>query len=177
MERTTIASVFADQERLGGQTVTVCGWARTIRDMKGFGFVELNDGSCFKNLQIVLDANALDNYKEIAGQNVGASLIVTGTVVLTPPGQAASGDQGVLRRGGGSLRPRLPPAEEAPQRGVPAHHPAPAAPGPTCSPPPSGCARWPPTPSTASSRTGASSMSRPPSSPPATARGPARCSR
>ena len=84
MERTTIASVFADQERLGGQTVTVCGWARTIRDMKGFGFVELNDGSCFKNLQIVLDANALDNYKEIAGQNVGASLIVTGTVVLTP---------------------------------------------------------------------------------------------
>ena len=84
MQRTTIASIFADQERLGGQTVTVCGWARTIRDMKTFGFVELNDGSCFKNLQIVLDANVLDNYKEIAGQNVGAALIVTGEVVLTP---------------------------------------------------------------------------------------------
>ena len=37
-----------DQEALGGQTVTVCGWARTIRDMKTFGFIELNDGSCFK---------------------------------------------------------------------------------------------------------------------------------
>ena len=69
---------------LGGQTVTVCGWARTIRDMKTFGFIELNDGSCFKNLQVVMDANVLDNYKEIAGQNVGAALIVTGTVVLPP---------------------------------------------------------------------------------------------
>ena len=84
MDRTTIAAIFADQEALGGQTVTVCGWARTIRDMKTFGFIELNDGSCFKNLQIVMDANVLDNYKEIAGQNVGAALIVTGTVVLTP---------------------------------------------------------------------------------------------
>ena len=62
----------------------VSGWARTIRDMKTFGFVELNDGSYFKNLQIVLDAGALDNYREIAGQNVGAALSVTGTVVLTP---------------------------------------------------------------------------------------------
>ena len=84
MERITIAAVFADRERLDGQTVTVMGWARTIRDMKTFGFIELNDGSCFKNLQIVMDANVLDNYKEIAGQNVGAALIVTGTLVLTP---------------------------------------------------------------------------------------------
>ncbi|MCI8538137.1 MAG: asparagine--tRNA ligase [Oscillospiraceae bacterium] len=84
MKRTTIASVFAGQEHWGGQTVTVCGWAKTIRDMKTFGFIELNDGSCFRNLQIVMDANVLDNYKEIAGQNVGCSLTVTGTVVLTP---------------------------------------------------------------------------------------------
>ena len=84
MERTTIAAIFADREALSGQTVTVCGWARTIRDMKTFGFIELNDGSCFKNLQVVMDANVLNNYKEIAGQNVGAALIVSGTVVLTP---------------------------------------------------------------------------------------------
>ena len=84
MERIKIAQIFADQERFGGKEVLVSGWARTIRDMKTFGFVELNDGSCFKNLQIVLDANALDNYREIAGQNVGAALSVTGTVVLTP---------------------------------------------------------------------------------------------
>ena len=84
MERITIASIFADQEALGGQSVTVMGWARTIRDMKTFGFIELNDGSCFKNLQVVMDANVLANYKEIASQNVGASLIVKGEVVLTP---------------------------------------------------------------------------------------------
>ena len=84
MERTTIAAIFADQQTLGGQTVTVCGWARTIRDMKTFGFIELNDGSCFKNLQVVMDANVLSNYREIAAQNVGAALVVRGTVVLTP---------------------------------------------------------------------------------------------
>ena len=84
MEKTKIASLFADAAGLDGQTVTVCGWARTIRDMKTFGFVELNDGSCFRNLQVVMDANALANYKEVAGQNVGAALIVTGKLVLTP---------------------------------------------------------------------------------------------
>ena len=84
MERTKIAQIFADQERFGGREVTVSGWARTIRDMKTFGFIELNDGSCFKNLQVVMDANSLANYKEIAGQNVGAALTVTGAVVLTP---------------------------------------------------------------------------------------------
>ena len=78
MERTRIAQIFADQEQFSGKTVTLCGWARTIRDLKGFGFVELNDGSCFKNLQVVLDANTLGNYREIAGQNVGAALRVVG---------------------------------------------------------------------------------------------------
>ena len=84
MNLTKIAAIFADSEQLGGQTVTVGGWARTIRDMKTFGFIELNDGSCFKNLQVVMSAEELENYKEIASQNVGAALIVTGTVVLTP---------------------------------------------------------------------------------------------
>ena len=84
MERVKIASVFADSEQYGGKEVTVMGWAKTIRDMKTFGFVELNDGSCFRNLQVVLDANVLANYKEITAQNVGAALIAKGTVVLTP---------------------------------------------------------------------------------------------
>ncbi|MBD5162142.1 MAG: asparagine--tRNA ligase [Oscillibacter sp.] len=84
MERIKIAAVYADAQRLDGRTVTVMGWARTIRDMKTFGFIELNDGSCFRNLQVVMDANVLPNYREIAGQNVGAALIVTGTLVLTP---------------------------------------------------------------------------------------------
>ena len=84
MTRTTISRVFADSDALAGKTVTVCGWARTIRDLKTFGFIELNDGSCFKNLQIVFADGEVDNYKEIAGQNVGAALEIVGTVVLTP---------------------------------------------------------------------------------------------
>ena len=84
MERIKIAALYADSQALDGQTVTVMGWARTIRDMKTFGFIELNDGSCFRNLQVVMDANVLGNYREIAAQNVGAALIVTGTLVLTP---------------------------------------------------------------------------------------------
>ena len=84
IERTRIAAVFADADALSGKEITVFGWARTIRDMKTFGFVELNDGSCFKNLQVVMSAEELDNYRDIASQNVGAALRVTGTVVLTP---------------------------------------------------------------------------------------------
>ena len=84
MSYTKIAAVFADSETLSGQAVTVGGWVRTIRDLKGFGFIELNDGSCFKNLQVVMESASLENYKEITSQNVGAALIVTGRVVLTP---------------------------------------------------------------------------------------------
>ena len=84
MERTKIAALYADMEALGGQDVLVSGWARTIRDMKTFGFIELNDGSCFRNLQIVMNAETLANYREIAGQNVGAALTVRGRLVLTP---------------------------------------------------------------------------------------------
>ena len=61
MTYTKIAALFADQEALAGQTVTVGGWARTIRDMKNFAFIELNDGSCLKNLQVVMESGALEN--------------------------------------------------------------------------------------------------------------------
>ena len=71
MNRTAIAQLFADQETFAGKSVTVAGWARSIRDMKNLGFLSLNDGSCFKSLQVILD-KALPNYAEVAGQNVGA---------------------------------------------------------------------------------------------------------
>ena len=84
MKRQKISGIFADAEALGGQSMTVCGWVRTVRDMKNFGFIELNDGSCFKSLQVVFERSSLNNYEEIAKQNVGAALIVHGTLVLTP---------------------------------------------------------------------------------------------
>ena len=84
MDVTKIAGIFADKEMYGGKTVTVGGWIRTVRDMKNFGFIELNDGSCLRSLQVVMDAGQLENYQQIAHQNVGAALVVTGTVQLTP---------------------------------------------------------------------------------------------
>lgn len=84
MERTRIAQLYADAEQLGDTVVTVAGWVRSIRDMKNFGFVTLNDGSCFKDLQVVMNRGALRNYDEIAAMGVGSALVCTGTLALTP---------------------------------------------------------------------------------------------
>ena len=84
MKRERISAIFADAASFTGREITVCGWARTIRDMKNFGFIELNDGSAHSNLQVVLERANLENYDEIARQNVGAALIVHGELVLTP---------------------------------------------------------------------------------------------
>ena len=84
MQRTKIAQLYADAEKFSGAELTVCGWVRTVRDMKNFGFVELNDGSAFKGLQVVFEREKLGNYDEIAKLNVGAALIAHGQLVLTP---------------------------------------------------------------------------------------------
>ena len=83
-DRIYLKEIFADSEKYGGKKVVVAGWVKTLRDSKAFGFIELNDGSCFKNVQVVFEREKIENYDEIARQNVGASLIVTGTLVLTP---------------------------------------------------------------------------------------------
>lgn len=87
MKRTKIAQIFQEKESFADQPVQIGGWIRTTRDMKTFGFIELNDGSCFKNLQVVFESGVLENYKEIAKQNVGAALIVQGVIALTPEGK------------------------------------------------------------------------------------------
>ena len=84
MDRQKIKGIYEDSAAFDGKSMTVMGWVRTVRDMKNFGFIELNDGSCFKSLQVVFERNSLPNYDEIAKQNVGAALICRGTLVLTP---------------------------------------------------------------------------------------------
>ena len=84
MKRTEIVALYSQTEQFSGQTVTVCGWVRTIRDSKALGFMELNDGSCFKGVQVVFEADKLENFKEIAKLNVGAAVKVTGTLLETP---------------------------------------------------------------------------------------------
>ena len=84
MKRTTVKEIFACPEAFADKEVTVAGWAKTIRASNAFGFIELNDGSTFSRIQVVFEADKLANYTEIAKQNVGAALIVRGTLVLTP---------------------------------------------------------------------------------------------
>lgn len=84
MERTEIARIYASPETFAGQEITVCGWVRTIRDSKSLGFIDLNDGSYFKGIQVVFEEHAIPNFSEITKQNVGAAFIVTGTLILTP---------------------------------------------------------------------------------------------
>ena len=84
MDRICLKEIFAEPTSFADKTVTVCGWAKTIRDSKSFGFIELNDGSFFKNCQIVFERNKVKNYDDIARQNVGACFSVTGKLLLTP---------------------------------------------------------------------------------------------
>ena len=82
MVRTRIAQVLSDSQP--GETVNVRGWVRTRRDSKqGFSFVELNDGSCFKGLQIVIDADVA-GYDAIKDVTTGASVCITGEVKDSP---------------------------------------------------------------------------------------------
>lgn len=71
-------------DSLGGTTVTVCGWVKTIRVSKAIGFIELNDGTCFKNLQVVFEEDKVSNFAEISKLNVGSAIYVKGEIVLTP---------------------------------------------------------------------------------------------
>ena len=83
MQRIEIANLYKNLSQ-DGQAVTLCGWAKTIRDSKKIGFIELTDGSCFKSLQVVFQADKLENYTEIAKAGTYTSLEVKGRIVLTP---------------------------------------------------------------------------------------------
>ncbi|MCR4615047.1 MAG: asparagine--tRNA ligase [Clostridiales bacterium] len=83
MQRTLIKTLYSDPPK-DGSVITVCGWARTVRDSKAIGFTEINDGSSFKGVQVVFERDKLENYREIASLNVGAAVVVTGKFILTP---------------------------------------------------------------------------------------------
>lgn len=84
MKRMVLKQLFSSVQDYVGTSVTVCGWVKTIRDSKSIGFIELNDGSSFKNLQVVLEKSKLENFTDIVKLNVGSALTVHGDIVLTP---------------------------------------------------------------------------------------------
>ncbi|MDR3317966.1 MAG: asparagine--tRNA ligase [Clostridiales bacterium] len=81
--RTLISDLLKNYARLGGKRVTVCGWLRTVRDNKAFAFLELNDGTALKSVQIVA-TEGLTNFAEVVKLNAGAAVTVDGAVALTP---------------------------------------------------------------------------------------------
>ena len=82
MELTTIRELYKNSDSYMDQKVTIGGWVRSIRGSKAFGFIVVNDGTFFEPLQVVYH-DKMDNFAEISKLNVGAAVIVTGTLVAT----------------------------------------------------------------------------------------------
>ncbi|MBD9201853.1 MAG: asparagine--tRNA ligase [Eubacterium ventriosum] len=78
-----IKDLYENKENFIEKEIEVGGWVRSIRDSKTFGFIVLNDGTCFKPLQVVY-SDKLDNFSEVSKTNIGAALIVKGKLVATP---------------------------------------------------------------------------------------------
>ncbi len=83
MELTNIREIFRNRDKFADKEVTIGGWVRSNRNSKNFGFIVVNDGTFFEPIQVVY-GNGLDNYDEVGKINVGAAIIVRGTLVLTP---------------------------------------------------------------------------------------------
>ena len=82
MEKLVIKDLYRNTEQYINKEITLEGWVRTVRDSKNFGFIEINDGSFFKNVQIVF-SNELANFNEICKLTISSSIKVTGTLVKT----------------------------------------------------------------------------------------------
>ena len=83
MQLTTVKELFKERDKYLNQEIQVGGWIRSIRDSKAFGFIVLNDGTSFDTLQIVYH-DTMANFAEVSKLNVGAAIIVKGTLVATP---------------------------------------------------------------------------------------------
>lgn len=80
----SIRKLYQANLTAGIKECTVSGWVRTVRDSKAFGFIEVNDGTYFKNLQIVLEDGITENFSEIIKTTLGSAIRATGELVLTP---------------------------------------------------------------------------------------------
>ncbi|GAB6170872.1 asparagine--tRNA ligase [Paradesulfitobacterium aromaticivorans] len=83
MHKADIKHIYREPEKYLGQRISLQGWVRTVRNLKAFGFIELNDGTYFNNLQVVFDEN-LDNFKEIIKLTVSSAIAVEGVLAESP---------------------------------------------------------------------------------------------
>ena len=84
MKKIDLNTIKENSSKFDGQVITIGGWVRSVRDMKTFGFMDLNDGTTFKGIQVVLGVEKLSNYAEVSKLNAGSSVIVKGLFKLTP---------------------------------------------------------------------------------------------
>lgn len=84
MKDIQIRSLFREREKYAGSEIVVRGWVRTNRGSNKFGFIELNDGTFFKSVQVVYEAENIENFAEISKAPIAAALMVRGDFVLTP---------------------------------------------------------------------------------------------
>ena len=84
MENQTILALFQNPPTVNIAQCSVSGWVRTVRDSKAFGFIELNDGTHFKNLQVVLDETLTEDFADALKITLGSAIRATGELVLTP---------------------------------------------------------------------------------------------
>lgn len=83
MDNTAVKKIFKNPQDFAGKMIKVSGWARTVRGSSDFGFIELNDGTFFKSIQIVFEKD-INDFKKISKLSVSSSIIAEGTLVLTP---------------------------------------------------------------------------------------------
>src|SRR3712207_9520139 len=83
MEQVLIRHLYRKSEKFLNKEVSISGWIRTERVSKSFGFIEINDGSFFKNIQVVFD-DKLENFAEISKLPISSSLTVVGNLIPTP---------------------------------------------------------------------------------------------
>ena len=86
MANLDIKKLHDDKDKMAGKIVTVSGWVKSVRTSKTFGFIDLNDGTCFNGVQVIFE-DKLNNFSEIEKTLAGSSITVTGTLVLTPENQ------------------------------------------------------------------------------------------
>jgi asparaginyl-tRNA synthetase len=83
MEKVLVKQLYRETESFADKDISISGWIRTLRSSKSFGFIEVNDGSFFKNVQVVFE-DTLENFKEIEKLSISSSITVEGKLVLTP---------------------------------------------------------------------------------------------
>jgi asparaginyl-tRNA synthetase len=84
MHKTVIRELVRDSSKYENQEIEISGWIRSNRDQKSFGFLNVNDGTHFKSIQVVYEKESLPNFSKVAGIRVGAAVRISGVFVMTP---------------------------------------------------------------------------------------------